>query len=683
MFWRSILGRRMRGLVVECRSRRVTVPLLLWWLVLIGQLSCAPLFAQLRIVTYNTANSGDGGPTTPRSGMDIVLEAIGEQEVGGIARPIDALLLQEQSSYTSSTQGFVDLLNSIYGAGTYSLAMFNGTTLGGGRPGLVYNTNTLQLQETIQFGEVGTSLQARKTLRYRLRPVGYGSEADFYIYNNHYKAGSFPTDQARREVEATALRANSDALGDDLHAIYAGDYNIRSSFEAMYQTLTAAGNGQAFDPLNRSGVWSGSSGNRDVHTQSPAESTSGGLITGGMDDRFDFQLVTGEFLDDEGLSYIAGSYRAFGNNGSHTFNQPINVANNTALPTNVLDALATVSDHLPVVADYQLPARMGVTVATVPERVLTGAAVTLDVTVENTADVQVEAGADELDYLITATGAVGGGTAGVALALGGGNLHPLSLATGQVGDQAGQIDVDSSSPQVANGSFSQPVTYAVWDRANGSFDPVANVDTLDVPLGISALGSDHFSMAVTLYNLEKAPQLTAALDVDDVSGSGDTVALSVDLAATQGLPAGDQQPFSATLDASELGIFSSSVTLLVSDEDLPGATQTAMTLHLSGQVALGGDATLDGLVTASQDGAILLSSLGGGDGKTWSDGDFDRDALVLASTDGAILLSGLALDKAAVPEPSAWQLLLIAGSPTALVCSRRRRCAFVARISTA
>ena len=57
----------------------------------------------------------------------------------------------------------------------------------------------------------------------------------------------------------------------------------------------------------------------------------GGLTTGGMDDRFDFQHVTATLMDGEGMSYIGPSvpntaipasvqsYTAFGNNGS-TFN---------------------------------------------------------------------------------------------------------------------------------------------------------------------------------------------------------------------------------------------------------------------------------------------------------------------------------------------------------------------------
>ena len=139
--------------------------------------------AQLRIVTYNTATSGmDGGPNTPRTGMDTVLQAAGDEVVGGISKPIDALVLQEQEMSSTSTQAFVDLLNGIYGAGTYARATVDGGTLGGGRPGLVYNTQTLLLDQQIAFGTLGGNEQARQTLRYRLRPVGYDSTANFYVY---------------------------------------------------------------------------------------------------------------------------------------------------------------------------------------------------------------------------------------------------------------------------------------------------------------------------------------------------------------------------------------------------------------------------------------------------------------------------------------------------------------------
>jgi hypothetical protein len=115
----------------------------------------------------------------------------------------------------------------------------------------------------------------------------------------------------------------------------------------------ASGPGQAFDPINTPGAWSGNDAFKSVHTQAPSFDAQPGLVGGGMDDRFDFQLVTGELLDGEGLDYIPGSYHAFGNNGTHTFNQSISTGTGALLA--VLAALMTASDHLPVVADYQLP----------------------------------------------------------------------------------------------------------------------------------------------------------------------------------------------------------------------------------------------------------------------------------------------------------------------------------------
>jgi len=349
-------------------------------------------YAQLRIVTYNTATGNPTGVQTARPGMDIVLTSIGEELRNGIARPIDVLLLQEQFSTNEgddafddvATQSFVDLMNSIYGTIEVPTPYARGTVDAvtsapdgqGGGPGIVFNTQTVSLIAENRFGTVNGSAQARSTLRYQLRPVGYDASADFYVYNSHYKAGSSATDQDRREIEATSIRTDptygSDLLGEGAHAIFVGDYNMQSSSEDAFQTLLAAGPGQANDPVDRLGNWGNNAAFADVHTQAPCLSDCGGLTSGGVDDRYDFQLMTGEFLDGDGLSYIGPnvpgmsglthSYHAFGNNGT-TFNNDINGPSNTYVFTGVtsytraqiLDALHSVSDHLPIVADFQLP----------------------------------------------------------------------------------------------------------------------------------------------------------------------------------------------------------------------------------------------------------------------------------------------------------------------------------------
>ncbi len=439
--------------------------------------------AQLRIVTYNTANgSFSGNNTLPRSGMDTVLQAIGDESVGGIAKPIDALILQEQASPSTSTQAFVNLLNGIYGAGTYARStVTNGPFFSSIHQTLVYNTNTLQLISEQAFGSAGGLNQPeRQPIRYELRPVGYGSSADFLIYNSHYKAGTDGDDQDQRTAEVLLIRADADAFGQGEHVIYAGDYNIRSSGEVMYQTLLSSGNGEAFDPINNSGTWHNSSFRAITHTQSPHDG-SDGLVTFGLDDRFDFQLVTDEFLDDEGLSYISGSYHAFGNNGT-TYNQAINAGSNTYPLTNAqLDALAHVSDHLPVVADYQLPAMMDAQLATVPPTVSLGATIDVDLLVENIASVVASLGADELDYTIGVSGDLFGGTTGIDIALGGGNTHPITLDTSVAGARSGTITVSSASQSVANALFNFPVSFTVEGSfLEADFNQDGDVDATDL-----------------------------------------------------------------------------------------------------------------------------------------------------------------------------------------------------------
>jgi hypothetical protein len=442
--------------------------------------------AQLRIVTYNTAMANTNLDIyTARAGLDVVLEAIGDESVGGIAKPIDVLLLQEQQSMSLSGQSIVDLLNNIYGAGIYARSTINGNKSApdnsGGAPGLVYNTQTVELIEEIQFGTVGTGefQQPRSTLRYHLRPVGYDSSADFYAYNSHYKSDTGNINNNRRLAEAQSIRANSDALGDGIHAIYAGDYNIQTSSGDMYQHLLSSGNGQAFDPINTPGSWNGSSAFKSVHTQSPANSGVLGLTGGGVDDRFDFQLTTGEFLDNEGLSYISDSYHAFGNNGTHTCcNSDIDTG--TGAAPAVLNALMTASDHLPVVADYQLPAMMMASLSSIPSNVILGSTIGIDLFVENFADVLTINGADELDYTVSLSGALMGDTTGLDMPLGGGNTHQLTLDTSTAGLQSGTVTVTSSSQGAANALLQFPVSFNVVEFLAADFNQDGNVDSLDL-----------------------------------------------------------------------------------------------------------------------------------------------------------------------------------------------------------
>jgi exonuclease III len=466
-----------------------------------------PVSAQLRVVTYNTLGA-------PGTGMDIVLKSIGENQRNGIAKPIDVLLLQETSRAAGlpDTQAFVNLLNSMYAGQTYNGEpityargnLINNTSYGpDSGQSLVYRVQTVQLQGETAFGSVSGSGIPRQPIRYQLRPVGYDSSADFYVYNSHYKASpasNEPDAPGRRNTEAIAIRNNSNALGEGKHIIYAGDFNFYDSDadEPAWGTLTAAGAGQAFDPVNRVGTWSNNASFADVHTQSPCFSGCVGA-TSGVDDRFDFQLTTNEFLDGEGLSYITNSYHAFGNNGT-TYNTNINSNSNTVTfpgvtshtKSQILSALWGVTDHLPVVVDYQLPAVMSAIASSVPATLQLGDVFNLDLTVSNIANVLQPIGADELDYSVTTAGSlIGSFFNQVDVALGGGNLHQIGLNTSTIGEKVGMITIASASQGVKNGLIQIPITFEVLDAMTlaGDFNEDGTVDARDYTVWRDGFGS--------------------------------------------------------------------------------------------------------------------------------------------------------------------------------------------------
>ena len=306
----------------------------------------------LRIVTYNI--KADTGSSTSGPGLTTVLQAIGSEHLNGNAQPIDVLALQELYSTPSTTLGYiVGQLNGIYGAGTYAYDTTSDPTTGGsggGPSGLIYNTKTVRDVAAVAIGTDSDSGAARAPMRYTLQPLGVAA-AQFYLYVSHMKSGSAgsdsPTNGSRRNFEAGELRTDAATLGANAHIIYSGDFNLDSSSEAAYQTMIASGVGQANDPANPAGDWTATSAFHGILTESATD----------LSYRDDFQFVSGPMLSQNGLQLLSGTYGAFGNNGTTARGKSVNLTTNTALSdlvnrTDVLSALTTATDHLPVVADY-------------------------------------------------------------------------------------------------------------------------------------------------------------------------------------------------------------------------------------------------------------------------------------------------------------------------------------------
>ena len=634
--------------------------------------------AQLRVVDYNLAQS--------RAGVSTVLEQLGRERVAGIAKAPDVFTFQEQT--TSGIAGVVATLNAIYGANSYVAAPFVGQSTGSGLPVMVYRPDSVSLIGTKAVGVVSTSANARQTARYQIRPVGYGPDADVYLYNSHYKASTGGSNAARRLAEATSNRADADALGPGRNVIYAGDFNFYSGNESGYQKLVSPGNARAVDPVSAPLNWSGSA-NRIYHTQSPATGTQyPGQVTGGMNDRFDFQLSTAGVQDGEGVALIPGTYRVFGNNGTHALGGAINVGNGwspaglTASPQAVLNDLARASDHVPLVADYQVPAVLSAGGGGAGGRVIVGANVAVPVAVRNAAGVVASNGADELDWQAVGTGGVVGSASGVAAALAAPtNVAGLRLDTSAPGRVGGAVSVTTTSEAAANPSVTLAASADVLAHARpslaaGSVDSARTVD-----LGVVALGSRPRRESFALYNLPAASAaFTAALDLDRVTAAGDAGFFASDLAAFAGLAAGDARAFTASVNTASLGAFAADLALDLSDEDLPGASSLGrIVVSLAGRVAIGGDATLDGAVDAA-DLAVLGRTFGAaGAGVGFEQGDFDRNGRVDALDVRTLALNWTSPDRAAlaaflsgglpVPEPAGAAVLIGAAG----LLARRRR----------
>jgi endonuclease/exonuclease/phosphatase family metal-dependent hydrolase len=554
----------------------------------VALMAASPAWAQLRIVDYNTAN-GDV-VTSPRAGMQTILDAIGQEIVQGNARPLDILILQEQFGPTPTASQIAALLNH-GGSGPYVYSTLSPQTLGSGRVGVVYNSATVQLINATALASVvvSTSGAARQPARYQFRPVGYTSAADFYIYNSHYKAEDDSDSANRRNVEATLIRANSDALGQGASVIYAGDFNMYSANEAAYQKLISAGNGQAVDPLGNNFA------SAVVHTQSPFNPATAGnndLVSGGMDNRFDFQLSTAEVQDGEGLDLITGSYHAFGNNGT-SYNKPINVTNTWSNPgisntAAVLNALATVSDHAPVAADYQLPAKLAGSATMSATRMIVGGSANVNVAVYNDAPVSNANAADELDYQISGSGAVSGTLSGSDPAAGVQATGNLTFHAGNTpGNVSGQVSFSTTSPQVPVTSFNQNFSAEVVGHSNASFSIFGVADYQELDFGIVQQNAAVSPIQFYVSNVSDSVFDIAGLDIDAIiaAPSGPVNPFTWLLSEGQQIAPNDLAFTNVSFDTSVAGLFSTTFTVFTSDEDLPGsALGRTLTLHVTGEV---------------------------------------------------------------------------------------------------
>ena len=170
----------------------------------------------------------------------------------------------------------------------------------------------------------------------------------------HLKAGTGSDNESKRKMMAENTMRYLEANYRERNVLIMGDFNLYTSSEPAYQALTNQStypNSFFIDPLYPYGVgaWNSNYNYKDYHTQSThKDNDSNCHSSGGMDDRFDFILMSENIYGGrDGIRYIGGSYNALGNDGNR-YNKSINYPVNQTVSQAVADALYNNSDHIPV-----------------------------------------------------------------------------------------------------------------------------------------------------------------------------------------------------------------------------------------------------------------------------------------------------------------------------------------------
>ncbi len=215
---------------------------------------------------------------------------------------------------------------------------------------LYYNSEKLEL-----YSETYLTTNIRDINRYTLylktQELTAGDTIFIDIYVMHLKASQGQTNEDKRLEMVQVLTQDLNNIPSNHYVLAAGDLNLYRSDEPAYLELTDTSNPIVLkDPVNRPGYWHNNSSFADLHTQSPNTNKGGNFVGGGLDDRFDFILISQNLTQpNQDLTYKTGSYAAYGNNGN-CFNGNINSTSCAGNYSQTLrDNLYEMSDHIPVV----------------------------------------------------------------------------------------------------------------------------------------------------------------------------------------------------------------------------------------------------------------------------------------------------------------------------------------------
>lgn len=533
---------------------------------LLALLVAAPPAHALRVTSWNLLDyvGGDGSIEYRQASARLVVAGL---------EP-DVIVTQEMNNAAARDSFLLDVLGVVEPGewtGTY-------VDVTGEGMGIFWKPAAVAISNISAFA---TATGPRKVLQCLVKPVGYLNSAGWFrLYSVHLKAGEGGTDSTTRRLQCTEIRTVLNNVVQTVvgpNFLIGGDYNFYGAWEGGYIRLTESqadndGRGKDYQPIT--GTWHENSSYARYHTQAACAycPDQAGLVSptvvdysgGGMDDRFDLWLSSYSVQDAAGLDIVG--YVPYGNDGYH-FNQDINASGNVAVGYEVATALWTMSDHLPVVAVLQLPAKVQAASQLDFGTVIAGATAERTLAVTNVATVP----GDSLRYGLAAPAGFGAAAGTFVLAAGSTTgEHAIVMDTGTAGARSGTLAVASNDPDTS--SKAVLLSGAVLRHAVPSLDSLAVVttDTLDFGELPRAAFTDR-----TVYVFDQGyDALQARLAVSDGVIAGGDGRFSIVGGFEDVLVAGTPADFAVRFDTTGVvgdSTYEATLTFTCADEALPGA----------------------------------------------------------------------------------------------------------------
>jgi hypothetical protein len=188
------------------------------------------------------------------------------------------------------------------------------------------------------------------------------------VFVTHLKSSQGTSNQQLRLQMVEEFAAALADLDPNSFVIFAGDFNFYTSSEPGYQKILDDSNAIVIKDIlninNSLQSWHNNSSWQALHTQSTRISNSGfgGFgAGGGLDDRFDFIMLSENILNDTSIQYISDSYQSYGNN-NNCFNNRIDDTDcDGVFDGNLRNSLYNMSDHLPVVLSLESNETLSIT----------------------------------------------------------------------------------------------------------------------------------------------------------------------------------------------------------------------------------------------------------------------------------------------------------------------------------